>query len=128
MEGRQYFRLRKELPLVWGVAEQGVEGQGSITDISLTGMQFKTDKPFSPQHGLVMAFKSDQIPSLPNHGKLVWFRKRQSNNTTIYTCGVKFEREDGFHPAWRQWMEENILKLADAADNSILRRYLEFDT
>ena len=125
MDGRQNFRLRRQIEIAWSVPEQKVEGQGKVFNVSISGMLFETDKLFDPQHGMAMLFCAPQIPAFPSQGKLVWFRKG-GEGQSHYQCGIKFPTTTSVIPAWVKWMEENILKLAEAEDNTILTRYLGF--
>jgi hypothetical protein len=118
---RDSFRLRKQMDIIWSVPEQQIEGQGNILNISVSGMCFETDKLFLPEHGMSMCFSAAQIPPLPPKGKLLWFKKAGKQR---YQCGIKFFKDSTSNRAWAQWMEDNILKLADTADNKILNRYL----
>lgn len=120
---RQSFRLRKQFDVAWSIPEQKIEGQGKILNISLSGMLFITDKLFSPEDGLIINFKIDQAPAFPPKGRLAWFRKLEGDRAQ-YQCGVRFFSEASSSPAWNQWMEDNILKLANTEDSRILERYL----
>ena len=121
---RQNFRLHKQLDVVWSVPDQKIKGKGVIFNLSLRGMLFETEKLFKPEHGLIINFQTPQVPDFPAEGKLVWFRK-VGPKQTHYQCGVKFLKETGRTHLWSKWMEDNILKLADAQDNAILSRYLQ---
>jgi len=120
---RQSFRLRKQLDLAWSLPDQKIEGEGMIFNISRSGMLFVTDKPFDPEHGLMMHFSVKQSPPFPSKGKLAWFRKA-GNERPGFQCGVKFTSEAVTNQAWITWMEENILRLADIGDNKILEHFL----
>jgi hypothetical protein len=121
---RQNFRLRQQLEFKWSVPDQNIEGRGLIFDVSARGVLFETDKLFKPEHGLVMTFKVNAVPAFPAQGRLQWFKKIGGPPRDRYQCGVKFAREIAQGSPWTQWMEDNILKLADAQDNAILERYL----
>ena len=115
--------MRKHIDVVWSVPEEKIEGAGKIFNISLSGINFETDKLFQPDHGMTVCLKSAQISALPSKGKLVWF-KRVGENRSHYQCGIRFLKDMDPDPQWVQWMDENILKLADTGDNKILTRYL----
>jgi hypothetical protein len=123
INNRQSFRLRKQFDITWSVPEQKIQGQGIISNISLSGMLFVTDRLFESEHGLMMCFSVAQAPAFPPKGKLVWFRKVGKKNAQ-YQCGVQFLNETAQAKAWIEWMEENILQLADAENSPILGRIL----
>ena len=123
INSRDSFRLRKFIDVFWSVPQQKVEGMGKIFNISLTGMSFETDKLFKPDHGMIINFSDAQIPPLPVKGKLVWFKK-VGESKNHYQCGVRFVKDSKLNRQWVQWMQDNILKLADSGDNKILKRYL----
>jgi len=123
INNRDYFRLRRLMDVSWFISEQNIEGKGKIFNISLSGILFETDRLFTPEHGMSISFKSEEIPPLPLKGKLVWFNKVGEGNSH-YQCGVKFFKESTYNQKWIQWMDDNILKLADIADNKILNHYL----
>jgi PilZ domain len=120
---RQSFRLRKQLELAWSVPDQKINGEGTIFNISRSGMLFVTDRLFVPEHELIMGFSVKGVPSFPPKGKLVWFRK-VGEDQSHYQCGVKFLNDLAANPAWIAWMEENILKLADVGTANILEHFL----
>jgi hypothetical protein len=120
---RRNFRLRKQFDVTWSVPSQKIEGEGLISNISVSGMLFVTDKLFEPQHGLVMSFSIAQVPSFPPKGKLAWFRK-VGRGEAQYQCGVQFLNEAVPNQLWIKWMEENIAKLGDIVDSRILDRFL----
>jgi PilZ domain len=124
INNRQSFRLHKQLDVAWSIPDQKMGGEGKILNISREGMLFTTDKLFLPEHGLVIGFKVAQIPAFPSKGHLIWFSRKLGEEGAYYRCGVKFLYEETLRPAWVQWMEDNILKLADAVDGRILSRYL----
>ncbi len=124
IDHRQSFRLRKQLDVTWSIPDQKTGGEGRIFNISLEGMLFTTDKLFVPEHKLVICFRVAEIPSFPSQGHLTWFSRQRGEEEACYRCGVRFLSEETLRPAWVQWMEENILKLADAEDGRILNRYL----
>lgn len=123
INNRGSFRLRKQIDISWSIPEQKAEGNGRIYNISLTGMSFETDKLFLPDHGMVMCFKLEGVPAFPLKGKLVWFGK-VGEDKKHFKCGIRFLKEYTYNNAWIQWMENNILKLADTGDTTILNRFL----
>jgi hypothetical protein len=122
---RDSFRLRKQMDVTWSVPEQQTGGNGNILNISLSGMAFETDKLFSPEHGMIINFSAAHIPPLPPKGKLLWFKK--AGDKKHYQCGIKFLKATAGNPSWTQWMEDNILKLADTGDNKVLNHYLNIE-
>src|SRR5471030_2139500 len=122
-EGRQYFRLRRQIEIDWSIPEKEVEGSGVIFNISVSGILFETDKLFPPEHGLKMSFVSQEVPLLPAKGKLMWFKKI-GEKKDHYMCGVHFLKDPTTWPAWVEWMEDNISKLADTSNSVILGHYL----
>jgi len=121
---RKSFRLHKELDVTWSIPEQNIGGTGRISNISLEGMLFITDQLFVPDHKLIICFSVVQVPAFPSKGHLTWFNRESGEGEDHYRCGVKFLYETILSPAWAKWMEDNILKLADAQDSTILNRYL----
>jgi hypothetical protein len=119
---RQNFRLRKQMDVMWSIPEQNLTGTGKIFNVSLTGILFETDKLFTPSHGMVIHFSMPGVRMFPPSGKLKWFKRTGDEAHPTYQCGVRFPFPSP--PSWNNWMEENILKLADAQDNAILTRYL----
>jgi hypothetical protein len=123
INNRQSFRLRKQFDVTWSIPEHREEGQGIISNISLSGMLFVTDRLFEVEDNLNMCFTVTQSPSFPSKGKLVWFRK-VGKKRSQYQCGVRFAGEYTQSPAWVTWMEGNISQLADTENSPILGRIL----
>ena len=111
------------MDILWSIAGQGFQGNGKLFNISVSEMLFETDQMFEPKHGIEMSFSSEQMPAMPPNGKLIWFRK-VTQGQKRYQCGIRFVKEPASYQAWGKWLDENILKLADAADNNVLNRYL----
>ena len=126
INNRGSFRLRKPIEISWSVPEQKTEGMGRILNISRSGLNFETDRLFAPDHGMTVRFKSAEISPLPSQGIIVWFRKVGKANEHLQ-CGIRFPQESTYSPAWIQWMEDNVLKLADTGDNKILNHYLSIE-
>ena len=116
INNRQSFRLRKQFDVTWSIPDQKIKGEGKIFNISLSGLLFATDKLFVPEHGLIISF--------PSSGKLTWFSRKSKTGKAYYLCGVKFLYGANFSSAWGQWMEDNILEMADTEDSRVLNRYL----
>ncbi len=124
IENRQSFRLRQQIDLDWSVTDQKTEGKGTAFNVSKTGMLFETDRLFSPEHGMTLSLKCEETPTLPQKGKLVWFRK-VGENKAHYLCGIRFNSDDASNVKWVKWMEESFSKLADVGNTTILTRYLQ---
>lgn len=122
IDHRQNYRLHQQFDVIWTIPEQKIEGEGIISNISISGMLFVTDRLFEPRVGLKMEFKVEQSPNFPTKGGLVRFMKVGESQ---YQCGVQFLNEETFNKLWIKWMEKNISRLADAVDSRILGHYLD---
>jgi hypothetical protein len=119
---RQNFRLRRQVDVTWEIPEASIKGVGRIYNLSFSGACFDVKGFFKLKKGMVFTLSSSEIPPLPSHAKLMWFRKGEQES---FLCGAAFLRENYSFPAsWKKWLEENIEKLADTHDNTILSNYL----
>lgn len=124
INNRRNYRLRKQLDVSWSIPDQKTEGNGIISNISMSGVLFVTDRLFNPEHDLIVALRSTEIPAFPSKGKLMWFRK-VGKARTQYQCGVQFLHEAATSPAWIKWMEDNISTLADIGDSKIMDHFVQ---
>jgi hypothetical protein len=128
MNARSNFRLRRQIDIYWKVDEQQFAHKAKIHDISLSGIKMEVGKEFKPQDKLVLLLSCPDIPELPKKARLKW--SKAVATTGGYVCGVYFVKENAgidHTAAWKKWMEDHMAQLADASDNKIISKYLDFE-
>lgn len=120
LENRRHFRLREFLDVTWKVEDQDVSGEGTVVNISTSGLLLQTDRVFKPTDNCVLSIESgpEALPFAPKRGKLVWFR-RISTPQERFQCGIKFS-SDMADARFAQWIENKITILSEAGDAKIL--------
>ncbi len=120
-ENRRHFRLKHHFDVNWNVESQADSGEGTVLNVSLSGLFLQTDKTFKPSDNCVMSIKvdaQDGLPFVEKKGKLMWFR-RINTPQERYQCGIQFIDQDS-DLKFQQWMENQVTQLSEAANVSIL--------
>ena len=115
LENRRHFRLREFIEVAWKVADQEVSGEGTVINISASGLLLQTDRMFRPTDNCYLTVESgaETLPFAPKKGKIVWFRRIYSPKERLQ-CGIQFsERTDN---VFLQWLEKKINKLSEVED------------
>ncbi|MDE1920847.1 MAG: PilZ domain-containing protein [Candidatus Omnitrophica bacterium] len=119
-ENRRHFRLREFLDVSWKVADQNVSGEGTVVNISASGLLLQTDKVFKPSDNCVLSIESgtEALPFAAKKGKIMWFQ-RIGASPQRFLCGIQFlaDKPDG---SLQRWLEVKINQLCEAGDAKIL--------
>jgi hypothetical protein len=121
LDNRRHLRLREFLEVAWELeGGQGVSGQGSILNISTSGVLLQTDRVFQPTDHCVLSIGpgTENLPFLPKKGKLMWFRRIYTPQER-FQCGVQFLPEK-IDKDFRQWFEAKIKQLSETTNTNIL--------
>ena len=119
-ENRRHFRLREFFDVAWKVLDQDVSGEGTIVNISNSGLLLQTDRVFRPTDNCVLSLESsDQaLPFNNRKGKIVWFQ-RIHTPTERYRCGIQF-LPDHTDSGFQRWLDSKVGQLSEASDAKIL--------
>ena len=125
MEGRRNFRLRHPMSIHWKVKGGDASGEGTISNISLSGLLMQTDKIFRIPNKCVLSLEIDgeDKPFVVKQGKVVWFR-RIGNERPRYQFGVEFVKDAGFDLKLKEWLEGKVAELSKAGDANIIKNYI----
>jgi len=119
-ENRRHFRLKEFLDVTWKVADQEVSGEGTVVNISTSGLLLQTDRVFRPTDNCVLSIESglEDLPFNPKKGRIMWFRRIHAPQDR-FQCGVQFlpGRMDN---DFQQWLEMKVNRLSEAANVNIL--------
>ena len=122
-ENRRHFRLREFVDVTWKVTDQDVFGDGTVVNISSSGLLLQTDKVFRPTDNCVLSIESgsQQLPFAPKKGKMMWFR-RISTPQERFQCGIQFlpEKTD---TSFQQWLENKVKELGETGNATILEKF-----
>jgi len=120
LENRRHFRLREFIDVAWKVAGQEDSGEGTVVNISSSGLLLQTDKMFRPSDNCVLFIESgaEELPFAVKKGKIVWFRRIHTPQERIQ-CGIQFlpDRTDS---SFQQWLEKKMNQLSEATNANIL--------
>ena len=114
-EPRKHNRLRLDADVSWHIADQKASGLGRIVDVSLYGLSFKTEDPFTPAAGIVFSLEVPAVPAFPRLATLRWFRRLRGTVPGLL-CGAIFVKE-GLDPSgsWTQWITEEAARVSPRA-------------
>ena len=90
-ENRRNFRLREFLDITWKLDDQDVSGEGTIINISSSGVLLQTDRAFKPLDHSILSFDSGEeiLPFEAKKGRIVWFRQIHTPQERLQ-CGIEF--------------------------------------
>lgn len=120
-DNRRHFRLKHFLDVNWGVESQEASGEGTVLNVSLSGLFLQTDKTFKPSDNCVISVKLDSQDGLPfveKKGKLMWFRRIHTPQER-FQCGLQF-LDEGNDFKFKQWMDNQVTQLGEASNVNIL--------
>jgi hypothetical protein len=121
LENRRHFRLREFIDVAWKVVgAQEVSGEGTVVNISSSGLLLQTDRMFRPSDNCVLSIESGSeiLPFASKKGRIMWFRRIHTPEERLQ-CGVQFlagKTDSDF----QQWLEMKVNRLSEAADAKIL--------
>lgn len=126
LENRRHFRLRRIIDVDWYVGDYKAEGQGVVLNISQSGALLYTDKVFRPQDKnevLIAPASKEQLNFAPKKGKVVWLRRIDAPEPR-FQCGIEFLSTEQEDRRFRDWLNEEVLKLGEASNINILNNYI----
>ena len=120
LENRRHFRLREIIDVAWKVTDQDVSGEGTVVNISSSGLLLQTDRVFRPTDDCVLLIESgaDVLPFAAKKGKIMWFRRIHTPQER-FQCGIQFVA-DNTDNSFKQWLETKIKELGGTADANVL--------
>lgn len=122
MEQRKSFRLKHWMEVEWSLPGTPFKGLGKIYNLSITGIKLEIDQRLDKPLSQRLSLRVPSIPALPHSAEIMWAKPRGDNKGLL--CGARFLEHLTVNGEWKAWMESNILKLAEASDNMILKKYL----
>ena len=125
LESRRHFRLRHPMDIRWKVKNGDASGEGTISNISLSGLLMQTDKVFqlTDQCVLSIEIKDEDTPFIVKQGRVVWFRRINTPHQR-YQFGVEFVKDAGFDAKLQDWLNEKVVELSKAGDANVVKNYI----
>ena len=127
MEWRRHPRVREEIPVRWAISQKGMQGQGIVRNVSISGLLLEVDEHFTPVENaqFIVEIADDKIPRfIPLNAKMVWFSPFQADRRRKF-CGLKFEDPTGpVFSRLKEHIETRLSVLEQATDINIINRYL----
>jgi len=120
-ENRRHFRLREFLDVSWKTDQEGISGEGTVLNISSSGVLLQTDRVFQlPNDNILFIDSADsqELPFAAKKGKIMWFRRIHTPQER-YQCGIRF-LEDKTDNSLQQWLSMKIEQLSQATDINVL--------
>jgi len=124
IENRRHFRFREFIDVVWKLEDQDVSGEGTVVNISASGLFLQTDRVFTPSDNCVLSIDSQEagVPFADKKGALMWFRRIQTPQER-FQCGIEF-LNDKLDIDFQQWLLAKVNRLSEAENVSILGKNL----
>ncbi len=127
-EYRRHMRIREETPISWRIEGSGLTGQGSIRDISVSGVLLEIDASFSLDKGSIFILQPAQGEDdliIPDKAKLIWSKPMKMEKGK-YLCGLEFIKpSDSIILSIAQRVENWFSRLAEASDVNVLKNYFK---
>jgi len=123
-ENRRHFRLKEFLDVSWKVEDQEVSGEGTVLNVSSSGLLLQTDRVFQPSDNTILSIESSESlaaqdsPFVAKKGKIMWFRRIHTPQER-YQCGIQF-LEGQTDKNFQQWLEMKVNRLSETANVNIL--------
>ncbi len=121
LENRRHFRLKQYFDVNWKVNGQDDVGEGTIFNISSSGLLLQTDKVFKPSDNCIMSVEvipGSVRPFTIKKGKVMWFRRIRTPQER-YQCGIQF-LDKSFDKEFQQWLDEEVTRLGEASNVNVL--------
>lgn len=126
-EWRRHPRVKESIAVRWSTGFLGSHGQGTIRNISLSGILLEVDDYFKPSSEGVYQLDipdSQLARAVPTEVKLVWCANLKTDKLRKF-CGMKFTNAQG--PVLMRlanFLEEKRLVYNEATDINIMQNYL----
>jgi Tfp pilus assembly protein PilZ len=120
-DNRRHFRLREFLDVSWKVDGEEASGEGTVMNISSSGMLLQTDRVFESSDDSVLSIEASdaqELPFAPKKGKIMWLRRIHTPQER-YQCGIRFLEDKGDN-SLQQWLSTKIEQLCQAGDVNVL--------
>ncbi len=119
-ENRRHFRLRELIDITWKHEDQEESGEGTVVNISSSGLLLQTDRLFKVSDQSVLSFgsKVNSLPLAGKKGRVMWYRRIVTPHER-YQCGIQL-LEDNSDRDFQQWLGMKIDRLSEALNINIL--------
>ena len=120
LENRRHFRLKEFIDITWKLVDQDVSGEGTVVNISTSGLLLQTDRVFKPTDECFLTIESgaETLPFASKKGKMMWFRRIHTPKER-FQCGIQFDSES-VDNKFKEWLEQKVNQLSEAGDAKIL--------
>lgn len=126
-EWRRHPRVKEAIDVRWSTGFLGIQGNGTIRNISLSGILLEVDDRFKPEedgHYKLEVIASELSSIVPNEVKLVWFNRFKTDKLHKF-CGMKFTHAEGsILTRLAHHIEHRRTVSYDAMDINIIQNYL----
>ena len=126
-EWRRHPRVKQSISVRWSAGFLGNHGQGTIRNLSLSGLLLEVDDHFRPTtDGMYRLDIVDPELSqtVPREVKLVWFNRMKTDKVRKF-CGMKFTNIQGPSLArLAEHLEQKCSSYQEAMDSNIIQNYL----
>ena len=121
-EYRRHFRFKEFLDVAWKLLDhEGISGQGTVVNISASGLLLQADQPFQLSDDSVLFIEpsnAQPLPFAPKKGKVMWSRGIHTPQERLQ-CGVEFlpDKKDAH---FKDWLAKKMDLLNEVGDVKIL--------
>jgi hypothetical protein len=126
-EWRRHPRVKESVDVRWSSGFLGNQGNGTIRNISISGLLLEVDDHFKPSDSdqyMLEIVDSQMAQMIPRDVKLVWFNRLKTDKIRKF-CGMKFTNAEG--PVLTRLVEHVEGKRSyynEAMDVNIIQNYL----
>jgi len=126
-EWRRHPRVKESVDVRWSSGFLGNQGNGTIRNISISGLLLEVDDHFKPSDSdqyMLEIVDSQMAQMIPRDVKLVWFNRLKTDKIRKF-CGMKFTNAEG--PVLMRLVEHVEGKRSyynEAMDVNIIQNYL----
>ena len=90
---RKQFRVKTNFRVNWNVEGESLKGEGTVSNMSIDGMEMIINRTFKPYKGDVFAIElavGETIPLPSKRVKLMWSKEILKDGIECVQCGLLF--------------------------------------
>ena len=125
LDNRKHFRVRGSYKVHWKLVGTDISGQGTVYNISKSGVLFQTEHIFRINDKPVIYLESidNDLGFQSKQGRVVWFRRAKTPQLS-YLMGICFSIDSKPDKKFIDWLESKVQKTIDAQDSNVLGHYI----
>lgn len=123
---RRHVRIREDIPVRWRMARTGQQGEGTIRNLSVSGVLLEIRDLFTPSRNMefqLEAMDSREAPLVPHEARTVWGKETETVQKYCF-CGLEFVAPTPYNVrAIEKRVEDRLHVMTSAMGIGVMERY-----